>query len=81
MRGGRLHILGDAGAYAGSRLAGGHLEIDGDAGDRLCGPLAGEMAGMSGGVVIVHGDAGARAGRQAAARPGGDRRAKRKRCG
>ena len=25
-------------------------------------PLAGEMAGMSGGVVIVHGDAGARAG-------------------
>lgn len=61
MRGGRLHILGDAGAYAGSRLAGGHLEIDGDAGDRLCGPLAGEMAGMSGGVVIVRGDAGARA--------------------
>lgn len=62
MRAGTLHIQGDAGPFAASRLKGGRLEIDGDAGDRLGAPLAGEMAGMSGGVVIVHGDAGARAG-------------------
>jgi len=62
MRAGTLHIQGNAGPFAASRLKGGRLEIDGDAGDRLAAPLAGEMAGMSGGVVIVHGDAGARAG-------------------
>ena len=62
MRAGKLHIQGDAGPFAASRLKGGHLEIDGDAGARLGAPLAGEMAGMSGGVVIVHGDVGARAG-------------------
>ncbi len=62
MRAGRLHVKGNAGSFAASCLKGGHLEIDGHAGDRLGAPLAGEMAGMSGGVVIVHGNAGARAG-------------------
>ena len=38
------------------------LEINGDAGERLGGPLAGETAGMRGGVLVVRGDAGARAG-------------------
>jgi formylmethanofuran dehydrogenase subunit C len=43
-------------------MQGGHLEITGNAGDRLGGPLAGEVAGMRGGVVVVAGDAGERAG-------------------
>jgi len=38
------------------------IEIAGSAGDRLGGPLAGEMAGMRGGIVVVRHDAGERAG-------------------
>ncbi|MGA9199878.1 MAG: formylmethanofuran dehydrogenase subunit C, partial [Pseudolabrys sp.] len=37
-------------------------EISGHAGERIGGPLAGETVGMRGGVVVVRGDAGARAG-------------------
>jgi formylmethanofuran dehydrogenase subunit C len=43
-------------------MKGGAIEIAGDAGDRLGGPVAGEVAGMRGGVVLVHGRAGERAG-------------------
>jgi formylmethanofuran dehydrogenase subunit C len=62
MNGGRLVIHGDAGPWAASGMQAGHLEITGSVGDRLGGPLAGEVAGMRGGVVLVGGDAGARAG-------------------
>ncbi len=61
MRGGRLTIAGNAGPWAGSGMKGGTLEIKRDAGDRLGGPLAGEMAGMRGGVLVVRGHTGARA--------------------
>ena len=44
------------------RHAGRHIEIAGSAGDRLGGPLAGEVTGMRGGVVVVRGDVGDRAG-------------------
>ena len=43
-------------------MTGGGIEISGAAGDFLGGPLAGEMAGMRGGIVVVRGRAGARAG-------------------
>ena len=43
-------------------MSGGLIEITGSAGDRLGGPLAGEIAGMRGGVVVVRGDVGERAG-------------------
>jgi formylmethanofuran dehydrogenase subunit C len=62
MSGGRLTIRGDAGPWAASGMQAGHLEITGNVGDRLGGPLAGEVAGMRGGVVVVGGDAGERAG-------------------
>ena len=62
MRGGRLTIAGNAGPWAASAMIGGTLEITGNAGDRLGGPLAGEMTGMRGGIVIVRGHAGERAG-------------------
>jgi len=62
MSGGRLTINGSVGPFAGSGMAGGHLDIIRSAGDRLGGPLAGEMAGMRGGVVTVRGDVGDRAG-------------------
>jgi formylmethanofuran dehydrogenase subunit C len=62
MSGGRLIIHGNAGPWAASRMTAGYLEITGAAGDRLGGPLPGEIAGMRGGVVMVRGDVGERAG-------------------
>jgi formylmethanofuran dehydrogenase subunit C len=43
-------------------MSGGRLEIAGDAGGFLGAPLEGEMEGMTGGLLIVRGSAGARAG-------------------
>jgi len=62
MSGGRLTINGSTGPWAASGMTGGTMEITAATGDRLGGPLAGEMAGMRGGVVIVRGNAGDRAG-------------------
>ncbi len=61
-KGGAITVSGGAGAYAASGNAGAHIEIKGDAGEMLAGPLAGELAGMSGGRVVVRGKVGARAG-------------------
>ena len=58
MNGGRLVIQGNAGPWAASGMRAGHLEITGSVGDRLGGPLAGEVAGMRGGVVLVGGGCG-----------------------
>ena len=46
----------------GFRHDGGIDRDAGDVGDRLGGPLAGEVEGMNGGMVVVRGDAGERAG-------------------
>jgi formylmethanofuran dehydrogenase subunit C len=62
MSGGRLTIDGNAGPWAASCMKGGIVEIVGSADDFLGGPLAGEMAGMRGGIVIVRRHAGERAG-------------------
>jgi formylmethanofuran dehydrogenase subunit C len=62
MTGGRLTIKGSAGSWTASGMKGGQIEIMDTAGDWLGGPLAGEMAGMRGGVVVVRGNAGDRAG-------------------
>jgi len=62
MTGGELCIGGDAGPWAAAELAGGRLEIGGHAGERLAAPLPGGMRGMSGGTVVVRGNAGDRAG-------------------
>lgn len=62
MRGGTLTISGNAGPFAGSGLSDGRIEIMGNAGDELGGPLAGETIGMTGGMIIVRGRAGDRAG-------------------
>src|SRR6185436_2636860 len=61
MTNGRLIINGNAGRWAASGMQGGQVEIAGSAGDRVGGPLAGEMAGMRG-VVVVRGDVGERVG-------------------
>lgn len=61
-KGGKITVSGNAGAYAASGNEGAHIEIKGDVGEMLAAPLAGELAGMSGGRVVVRGKAGARAG-------------------
>jgi formylmethanofuran dehydrogenase subunit C len=58
MRGGQLLVEGNAGPHVGSCMRGGRLEILGNAGHHLGGPLAGELAGMNGGVLVVRGRAG-----------------------
>lgn len=62
MTGGRLIVRGNAGPWVASGMTAGEIEISGAVGDRLGGPLAGEMRGMSGGIVVVRGRAGERAG-------------------
>ncbi len=62
MAGGRLAIEGNSGPWTASRMTAGFIEISGDVGDRLGGPLAGETEGMNGGLVVVRGRAGGRAG-------------------
>lgn len=60
--GGRITVMGSAGAYAASGNLGAEIEISGDAGDYLAAPLAGELSGMAGGRVIIRGSVGSRAG-------------------
>ncbi|MEA1956791.1 MAG: formylmethanofuran dehydrogenase subunit C [Euryarchaeota archaeon] len=58
MRGGRVTVKGDADCWAGREMHGGELVIEGDAGDNLCAMYRGEMTGMTGGKVVVGGNAG-----------------------
>jgi formylmethanofuran dehydrogenase subunit C len=62
MSGGAIRITGSAGVWCGSGMKAGRIDIRRNAGDWIGGPLAGEMAGMSGGFIHVKGDAGAEAG-------------------
>lgn len=62
MAGGRLIVRGSTGPWAASGMNNGVIEIAGATHDYIGGPLPGEIAGMRGGLVIVRGRAGARAG-------------------
>jgi formylmethanofuran dehydrogenase subunit C len=62
MQGGRIEVSGSVDAYAACALTGGLVRIGGDAGDYLGAALPGEHRGMRGGVVIVAGRLGDRAG-------------------
>ncbi|HBY60780.1 MAG TPA: formylmethanofuran dehydrogenase subunit C, partial [Solibacterales bacterium] len=59
---GRIEIDGGAGDAAGCEMAGGELRIDGDAGDFIAGARPGSMEGMRGGLLVVGGSVGERAG-------------------
>lgn len=64
MSGGRLEIRGDAGARAGEGMIGGVLVVRGSAGDDPGGPPPGTTRGLNRGVILIGGNAGARAGRR-----------------
>jgi formylmethanofuran dehydrogenase subunit C len=62
MSGGRLEIKGDAGAWLASALSGGLVCVRGSAGSFMAGQRPGDRFGMTGGIVVVEGHAGDRAG-------------------
>lgn len=62
MKSGAIHVFGNTGIYACCEMKKGHLEIDGNAGDFLGGALAGNKMCMKGGLILVKGNAGDRAG-------------------
>jgi formylmethanofuran dehydrogenase subunit C len=62
MTGGRLVVRGNTGPWAASGMKSGVMEILGATDGYLGGPLTGETAGMRGGIVVVRGRAGERAG-------------------
>lgn len=62
MRGGEIVVHGDAAAWTGAHMAGGTLYIHGDTGPMLGGAYTGERRGMLGGVIMVDGHVGIRAG-------------------
>lgn len=62
MAGGTIRVDGSVGAYCASGARNGFITVDGDAGDFLAAALPGEHRGMAGGLVLIRGDAGERAG-------------------
>ncbi|MEM0082988.1 MAG: formylmethanofuran dehydrogenase subunit C [Candidatus Nezhaarchaeales archaeon] len=64
MKGGRLVIRGSAGPCLGAKMYNGIIEVFGSAEDRVGGSYRGELPakGMSGGTIVIHGNAGAEVG-------------------
>ncbi len=62
MRSGRLDIRGDAGALLGSGIGGGEIYVKGSAGSQVGGLTPGDKFGMTGGLIVIDGQAGDRAG-------------------
>ncbi|RZU02705.1 formylmethanofuran dehydrogenase subunit C [Rivibacter subsaxonicus] len=62
LAGGEVHLCGNAGRLAACAMQGGELSVQGDLGDHGCGALPGDMDGLRGGTVVVHGSVGARFG-------------------
>jgi len=62
MVGGRFEVKGNAGDWLAAEMAGGDVHIHGSAGDNAVAALPGSDLGMRGGLVVVRGDIGARAG-------------------
>jgi formylmethanofuran dehydrogenase subunit C len=62
MRAGQIRVTGSAGWGAGLEMSGGVLEIGRDAGPRAGGAALGAKRGMTGGELIIRGNAGAEAG-------------------
>lgn len=64
LRGGEICVTGNAGAFAACEMRKGRVTVRGGVGDHAGAPLPGNKKGMSGGMLVVHGDAGERLGDQ-----------------
>lgn len=62
MSGGSIVVSGSVGQWTGSGMKNAHIEIKKDAGDYLGAVFSGKQHGMKGGIIHVHGNAGARVG-------------------
>ncbi len=62
MKSGNITVSNNANIYAACEMQGGFIQIEGNAGDFLGAALAGNKQGMKGGMVLVKGDVGERAG-------------------
>ncbi len=62
MKTGTIKVNGNAGIYAACEMKNGYLEIKGNSGDFLAAALPGNKQGMKGGIVLVKGNVGERAG-------------------
>lgn len=62
MSGGRLEIKGSAGPWLGTAMKGGLISASGSAGGHVGGWRAGESFGITGGTIVVGGNAGERVG-------------------
>lgn len=62
MRGGRLEIRGDAGALLASGMSAGEVFVKGSAAGQVGGLSPGDKFGMTGGLIVIDGHAGDRAG-------------------
>jgi len=58
MIGGVITVTGNADSWAGSLMKNGIIEIKGDAGDYIGASYRGSTQGMSGGKIVIHGNAG-----------------------
>jgi len=64
MRGGKITVKGNVGGWLGAHMVKGTIEVFGDAGDHVGASLRGlrKGKGMSGGLIVIHGNAGAEVG-------------------
>ncbi|MEE9354825.1 MAG: formylmethanofuran dehydrogenase subunit C [Methylococcaceae bacterium] len=62
MQSGTIKVTGDAAIFAGCEMKNGLLQIDGNAGDFVGGALPGNKKGIQGGMLLVKGNVGERAG-------------------
>ena len=59
MGGGRIEVFGDAGDWLGAAMHGGRIHVHGSAGDHSAADYPGHPRGMTGGELLIDGDAGA----------------------
>jgi len=62
IKGGKLEIRGNAGNFLASGSTGGFIHVSGNAGDNVGGFIPGDRFGMLGGMAVIGGNIGARAG-------------------
>ena len=60
LKGAEITVTGNTGAFTACEMKKGHITVQGNVGDYAGAPLPGNKKGMSGGMLVVHGNAGER---------------------
>lgn len=64
LKGGKIVVRGNVSDWLGMNMSGGFIYVDGDVGNFACASYWGERKGMTGGVVVINGNAGDDLGRR-----------------